>query len=241
MLRARQRLSGRHNSPQVSPPIVSVTLRRTEQELSWETPSKSPLLLRSFKKVKRQPDLASSAAVKANMGHADVAAGVAGLIKASLAIYDGVIPPTPTFRQANPSLALEKGPFVVSASKMPWPEGERWAGVSSFGIGGTNVHVVLSGAPERESDRTNSPAEEKARVFPISARTPAALTKAREQLAAYLESNPAVDPAAVASTLQMGRRAFEHRSAVVAKDAIELQSKLRERGKAVAPRCPARP
>jgi phthiocerol/phenolphthiocerol synthesis type-I polyketide synthase E len=173
-------------------------------------------------------------ALKANMGHADVAAGIAGLIKASLAIHEGVIPPTPTFRQANPSLALEKGPFFVSASKISWPEGERWAGVSAFGIGGTNVHVVLSGAPERDSDRT-SPADEKARIFPVSARTPAALNKVREQLAAYLESDPAVDLAAVASTLQLGRRAFEHRSVVVAKDAIELQSKLREPGKAVAP------
>ena len=170
-------------------------------------------------------------AVKANMGHADVAAGVAGLIKASLAIHAGVIPPTPHFRQANPGLALEKGPFIVSASRMSWPEGERWAGVSSFGIGGTNVHVVLSSAP----DRPARSAEERARVFPISARTPAALAKARGQLAAYLESDPAIDLAAVASTLQMGRRAFEHRSAVVAKDAVELQARLRETGKAVVP------
>ena len=167
-------------------------------------------------------------AVKANMGHADVAAGVAGLIKAALAIHEGIIPPTPHFRQANPGLALDKGPFVVSASKMSWPEGERWAGVSSFGIGGTNVHAVLSNPPTKQAGL----ADGRARVFPISARTPAALAKAREQLAAYLESDPAIDLSAVASTLQMGRRAFEHRSAVVAKDAIELQAKLREPAKA---------
>ncbi len=179
-------------------------------------------------------------AVKANMGHADVAAGVAGLIKASLAIHAGVIPPTPNFRQANPGLALEKGPFVVSASRMSWPElgaseGERWAGVSSFGIGGTNVHVVLSGAPLRPALPPNGLADRKLRIFPLSARTPAALEKARRQLAEYLESDPAIDLSAVASTLQTGRRAFEHRSAVLAKDAVELQAKLREPSKAVGP------
>ena len=165
-------------------------------------------------------------AVKANMGHADVAAGVAGLIKASLAVHAGTIPPTPHFRQANPELALDKGPFVVSATEVPWSAAngnERWAGVSSFGIGGTNVHMVLSSAPLRSLPT----ADRAARVFPVSARTPAALAKVREGLALHLEANPAIDLSAVSATLQLGRRAFEHRRALVAKDVDELVLKLR--------------
>lgn len=170
-----------------------------------------------------QPKSCVLGALKANLGHADVAAGVAGLVKATLAIQAGVIPPTPNFQEANPALHLDKSPFEVSSSKRSWTDNkERWAGVSSFGIGGTNIHVVLSNAPERPV----RPKEDRARLFPISARTEGALANARHQLAMHLEQNPQIDLAAVASTLQVGRRAFESRFAAVAKDASELVTKL---------------
>ncbi len=214
--------------------IAYVEAHGTGTELG--DPIEVAALTEVFQESNSAPGSCVLGAVKANMGHADVAAGVAGLIKASLAIHNGVIPPTPHFRQANPELALEKGPFVVSASRMSWPDGERWAGVSSFGIGGTNVHVVLSSAPVKQAaGKPDSPAKQRTHVFPLSARTPTALAKVREQLAAYIESDSAIDLSAVASTLQMGRRAFEHRSAVLAKDAAELRARLREPGKAVLP------
>ncbi len=167
-------------------------------------------------------------AVKANLGHADVAAGVAGLIKAALAVDAGVIPPTPNFTRPNPALELDRGPFVVSSSAMPWPEGrERWAGVSSFGIGGTNVHVVLSSAPSRP---VPSPAS-RPHIFPISARTPAALATACDHLADRLESDPTLAAEDVASTLQLGRRQFSFRRAVVARDCSELATALRKPSK----------
>ncbi len=163
-------------------------------------------------------------AVKANMGHADVAAGVAGLIKAALAVNAGVIPPTPNFHHANPSLELDRGPFVVSSSSMPWPSGgERWAGVSSFGIGGTNVHVVLSAAPERPSRQP----VERPNMFPISARTPTALAAACDRLADRLKTDASLTVDDVASTLQLGRREFAFRRAVVARDRSELAGSLR--------------
>jgi phthiocerol/phenolphthiocerol synthesis type-I polyketide synthase E len=162
-------------------------------------------------------------AVKANLGHADVAAGVAGLIKAALAVDAGVIPPTPNFSRPNPALELDRGPFVVSSSAMPWPHGiERWAGVSSFGIGGTNVHVVLSSAPPRPVHSTTS----RPRIFPISARTPAALATASDHLANRLEADPTLAAEDVASTLQLGRREFPYRRAVVAADCPELATAL---------------
>jgi phthiocerol/phenolphthiocerol synthesis type-I polyketide synthase E len=166
-------------------------------------------------------------AVKANMGHADVAAGVAGLMKAALATQTGIIPPTPNFQRANPALSLDSGPFVVSATTQPWPDhhsGERWAGVSSFGIGGTNVHVVLSSAPERAIH----PATSQSRVFPVSARTATALAAACDRLADHLESDPSLAAEDVASTLQLGRREFSRRRAFVAHDGAELATLLRK-------------
>jgi phthiocerol/phenolphthiocerol synthesis type-I polyketide synthase E len=164
-------------------------------------------------------------AVKANLGHADVAAGVAGLIKAALAVDAGVIPPTPNFSRPNPALELERGPFVVSSSAMPWLDGiERWAGVSSFGIGGTNVHVVLSSAPSRPAHLPTS----RPRIFPISARTPIALAKACDHLADRLEADLTLAAEDVASTLQLGRREFPFRRAVVARDCGELATILRK-------------
>ncbi len=178
-----------------------------------------------FAESKAEPGSCVLGSVKANLGHADVAAGVAGLIKAALAAQAGVIPPTLNFRRPNPSLELESGPFVVSSSCTPWPRtGERWAGVSSFGIGGTNVHLVLTNAPERAVH----PAEARPRIFPVSAQTPAALATARNQLADRLESDPSLVAEDVASTLQFGRRAFSHRHAVVAEGCAELAAILRK-------------
>ncbi|HTD55320.1 MAG TPA: type I polyketide synthase [Silvibacterium sp.] len=176
-----------------------------------------------FAESNAQPRSCVLGAVKANLGHADVAAGVAGLIKAALAIDTGVIPPTPNFRQPNPVLELDRGPFVVSSSAMSWPNGkERWAGVSSFGIGGTNIHVVLSSVPSRPARvQTSRP-----RVFPVSARTPTALSTVCERLAERLESDPSLDAEGVASTLQLGRREFAFRRAVVARDCTELAAGL---------------
>jgi phthiocerol/phenolphthiocerol synthesis type-I polyketide synthase E len=170
-------------------------------------------------------------AVKANMGHADVAAGVAGLIKAALAVHHGVIPPTPHFERANPALGLERTPFLVSAERAEWPEGERehWAGVSSFGIGGTNVHVCLRSAPVAvETESAIGPW-----VFPLSAKTERALEASAGRLADFVTTSGDLPLAAVAATLQTGRRAYGNRRAVVAGSGEELTAalgKLRKTG-----------
>lgn len=163
-------------------------------------------------------------AVKANMGHADAAAGIAGLMKAALAVSSGVIPPTPNFARPNPALGMEQASFEINSSPMCWDDApERLAGVSSFGIGGTNVHVVLSDAPAADHQEV-----ERARphIFPVSARTTSALDIACKRMSQRLASAPSLSAADVAVTLQAGRRAFEFRRTVVANSNDEAATLL---------------
>ncbi len=168
--------------------------------------------------------------VKANMGHADVAAGVASLIKATLAVHHGVIPPTPHFNRANPALGIEGSPFRVSARSARWPEGEteRWAGVSSFGIGGTNVHLCLRSAPAEQSEIEASAVGAGPWVFPVSAKTPAALDASLRELAEFVEAPTPFSLSSAAFTLQSGRRFYAHRRAVVAETVEELAKMFRK-------------
>jgi phthiocerol/phenolphthiocerol synthesis type-I polyketide synthase E len=168
--------------------------------------------------------------VKANMGHADVAAGVASLIKATLAVYHGVIPPTPHFNRANPAVGIEASPFRVSARSARWPEGEtdRWAGVSSFGIGGTNVHLCLRSAPAEQSNIETGTIEGGPWIFPVSAKTPTALDASLRQLAEFVEAPTDLSLSSAAFTLQSGRRPYAHRRAVVAETSEELARILRK-------------
>jgi phthiocerol/phenolphthiocerol synthesis type-I polyketide synthase E len=184
--------------------------------------------------------------VKANMGHADVAAGVAGLIKAALAVHWGVIPPTPHFVRANPALGIEESSFRVTTRCEAWPDPRpdtgpmRWAGVSSFGIGGTNVHLCLCAAP-LESSAGGDPLEGGSWVFPVSAKTPAALAASVERLAEFADASSLLDLASAAFTLQSGRRCYAHRRAVVAGSKEELTRDLRRSGRTAqgSPRLPA--
>ena len=168
--------------------------------------------------------------VKANMGHADVAAGVASLIKAACAVHHGTIPGTPHFERANPALGIEESPFRITAQTEAWPQGatERWAGVSSFGIGGTNVHLCLHSAPAVELDPKADGVEGGSWAFPLSAKTPAALEASVTRLADFAEAMSELDLASAAFTLQSGRRSYPHRLAVVAGRREELAQVLRK-------------
>ncbi|MFD6244524.1 type I polyketide synthase [Streptomyces roseolus] len=161
--------------------------------------------------------------VKSNVGHLDAAAGVTGLIKAALALEHRFIPPTAHFRTPNPGLDLDRTPFRVDAEGVPWPARDHppRAGVSAFGIGGTNAHVVLEAAPA--GGRREDASEDSWQVLPLSARSPEALDAAAAGLARALTGGTAGTAgsaalADVAHTLQRGRTAFPYRRAVVAAD-----------------------
>lgn len=162
--------------------------------------------------------------LKANLGHLDAAAGVAGLIKTVLALQHRELPPLVNFRQANPQLNLDRSPFTASAQAAPWPAqaGPRRAGVSSFGIGGTNAHVVLEEAPAIERiENTGQP-----QLLVLSARSDAALEAASQRLRDHLTAHPEQDLRDVAWTLQQGRRAFSHRRTIVAASTADAVAAL---------------
>ena len=165
--------------------------------------------------------------VKTNIGHLDVAAGVAALIKAVLVLQHRIVPPSLHFTSPNPKLGLEKSPFFVNTSPLEWTEGStpRRAGVSSLGVGGTNAHVVLEEAPVAEASGAGRGTE----LLVLSARTASALDRATENALDYLESHPDVPLADVAYTLQVGRRRFARRRALVCRDREDAIRALRER------------
>lgn len=82
------------------------------------------------------------------MGHLDTAAGIAGLLKTVLAVSRGQIPPLLNFHTPNPALKLEESPFTIPVSAQAWQDEMRYAGVSSFGIGGTNCHMIVASLPD---------------------------------------------------------------------------------------------
>jgi amino acid adenylation domain-containing protein len=171
--------------------------------------------------------------VKTNIGHLDAAAGVAGLIKTVLALENQLLPPSLHFAEPNPRIPLAGSPFYVNAALAPWRRGAapRRAGVSAFGIGGTNAHVVVEEAPEPPP-----PAPSRAAVLLVlSAKSAAALDAATANLAAHLEraeSSEVADLADVAWTLQVGRRRFRHRRALVAASREDALDALRSPGSA---------
>ncbi|MBW3571398.1 MAG: acyltransferase domain-containing protein [Gemmatimonadetes bacterium] len=156
---------------------------------------------------------AAVGSVKTNVGHLDAAAGIAGFVKTVLALENRVVPPTVHFRAPNPKIDFTSSPFYVSNRVEPWEAdgGPRRAAVSSFGIGGTNAHVVLEEAPSARPSR----ARRDTQLLVLSAKTPSALDAATERLAAHLREHPEQPLADVAWTLQAGRRELGFRRTLV--------------------------
>jgi acyl transferase domain-containing protein len=165
--------------------------------------------------------------VNSNLGHLDHAAGVTGLIKSVMALEHEIIPPSLNFATPNPQL-LENSNLEVATSAIPWgrTENARRCGVTSYGIGGTNAHVVLEEAPSR-IDR--APALRRHQVLVWSAANPNSLEAMSSNLAEYLTSEGAQRLDDIAFTLQTGRAAFSHRRAIVGSSLGDSVEALRQR------------
>ncbi|MGV9311861.1 type I polyketide synthase [Streptomyces sp. NPDC003691] len=202
--------------------------------------------------------------VKGNVGHCETAAGVVGLIKAVLCLENRTLVPTLHFTEANPELQLAQSPFFIQSGLREWSgEHPRFAGVTSLGAGGTNVHVVLEEPPGRPAavpDRTAALTPEHAlapvpastpkplltparepRLLLLSARSEQALAEAGGRLAVRLRETPGPALGDAALTLAEGRRAFRYRTAFVARDREEAAAALGAPGRPAVDSDPAGP
>ena len=168
--------------------------------------------------------------VKPNIGHLGHAAGVAGVIKTTLALENGFIPPIVNFTSPNPAINFDSSPFYVNTALSAWKSNgtPRRAGVSAFGMGGTNGHLVMQEPPEPVRERR--PARS-AHLLQLSARTETALASSAKRLADHLAqaseySTTELDLADVAFTLRAGRRRLGERLAVVASNPEDAAAAL---------------
>ena len=182
-------------------------------------------LTNAYRRFTDEKQFCAIGSVKANLGHLDVASGAIGLIKTSLALHENVLPPQINFDRPNPKIDFANSPFYVNTDLKNWPKGlsPRRAAVSSFGVGGTNAHVVVEEAPAHISDM----AARDVSLLTLSARTASALEAQAAQLADHLEANRKTSLSDAAFTWQVGRRIFEHRRTVAARDLDEAIAKLR--------------
>ncbi|MDZ8262381.1 type I polyketide synthase [Nostoc sp. ChiQUE01b] len=183
-------------------------------------------LTQAFRSSTQNIGFCAIGSVKTNIGHLDTAAGVTGLIKTVLALKHKQIPPSLHFTSPNPEIDFANSPFYVNTTLSEWETNgtPRRAGVSSFGLGGTNVHVVLEEAPVVEASSSSRPWQ----LLTLSAKTSSALETATTNLANYLQEYPDLNLADVAYTLQVGRRNFDYRRAVVCRDIQDAVNALQD-------------
>jgi phthiocerol/phenolphthiocerol synthesis type-I polyketide synthase E len=180
-------------------------------------------LTKAFRGTSQRQGFCAIGSVKTNIGHLGPASGIAGLVKVVLALQNRVLPRSLNFERANPAIDFANSPFYVQQKLQPWrPEnGRRMAGVSSFGIGGTNAHAVVEEAPAIDPSGPSRAWQ----LLPLSAHTTAALDGMTRNLGEHLRNNPSLKLADVAYTLQTGRKLLSHRRMLVCRnteDAVTL-------------------
>ncbi|MFF4591368.1 type I polyketide synthase [Streptomyces sp. NPDC001388] len=187
-------------------------------------PIEAQALLATYGQDRERPLWLGS--VKSNIGHTQAAAGVAGVIKTVLAMRHGTLPRTLHLTRPTSHVDWTAGRVELLTEPVPWPRSgrPRRAAVSSFGISGTNAHVVLEEGAGRQDAAETHPGGPVA--WPLSARSAAALRAQAERLRARLANDPEPSPADVAHSLATGRAVFEHRAVVVAEDRTQLLTAL---------------
>lgn len=162
--------------------------------------------------------------VKTNLGHLDAAAGIASLIKTAFALKHKGLPPSLHFERPNQNIALENTPFYVQKQLSDWKTNghPRRAGVSAFGVGGANAHVILEEAPPVEESKGSK----NFHLLVWSAKSIAALDQATINLLDHLKRRPDLNLADAAYTLQVGRKHFKHRRAMICRDVADAIQSL---------------
>lgn len=188
-------------------------------------------LATAFRETSDRQQFCALGSIKANIGHTHVAAGIAGLMKAALALQHHEIPPAINFSQPNPNIDFDHSPFYVNTRLQHWPRENhpRRAAVSAFGVGGTNAHVILEEAPELPNHITHR----QYHALLLSAKTPQALKEYHDKLIGYLEKalslpEQSILLADVAYTFQVGRTNYPYRSSIVSECISSAIKSLKE-------------
>ncbi|MGA9379089.1 MAG: SDR family NAD(P)-dependent oxidoreductase, partial [Phormidium sp.] len=183
-------------------------------------------LTQAFRASTKSKNFCGIGSVKTNLGHLQIASGIAGFIKTVLSLYHKKIPPSLHFEQPNPQLDLPNTPFYVNTTLKDWQTSgyPRRAGVNSLGIGGTNAHVILEEAPEIA--QVKSEFERPYHLLTLSAKTDQALTELQQSYQEYLTLNPEVSLADICHTANTGREHFNQRLAFVAESKQQLITQL---------------
>lgn len=166
--------------------------------------------------------------VKTNIGHLEPAAGVAGIIKVALALKNSQIPPHLNFSTPNPHIAFDKYNLLIPTQVEAWPQygAYRMAGISGFGFGGTNAHIVLRELSKEEKSQANTENPLRTEVFTLSAKDPIALKLLIEKWQQYLTKNPNVDLAQICHNVHLRRSHYSQRLAILANTTAELLERL---------------
>jgi acyl transferase domain-containing protein/acyl-CoA synthetase (AMP-forming)/AMP-acid ligase II/acyl carrier protein len=166
--------------------------------------------------------------VKTNIGHLEAAAGVAGLIKAVVSLQHETIPPVVHFKELNRNLDHGDFPFIIPKQPHPWPSGEesRYVGVSSFGFGGANVHLILEEAPRQGHTAEKSDMGRPVHIFTLSAKSDTAVCELAERYVGALAHAPDNTIADVCYTANAGRSHFPCRLSVLTSSVVQLRDGL---------------
>jgi acyl transferase domain-containing protein len=164
--------------------------------------------------------------VKTNIGHSEAASGIAGLIKVVLSLQHGEIPPHLHLQELNPYIKIKNTPIQIPTELQEWTDQEqpRLAGVSAFGFGGTNAHVILEEAPPQVKHENLR--ERSSHLLTLSAKTEPALQALVSRYQSHLEADPKLELADICFTANTGREHFNHRLAVVIDSKEQLIAQL---------------
>ncbi|MBH8552330.1 SDR family oxidoreductase, partial [Nostocaceae cyanobacterium CENA357] len=201
------------------------------------TPLGDPIEVNSLKEVLKQGRTPSCScwigSVKTNIGHLEAASGIASLIKVVLALQHQEIPPHLHLQRLNPHIKLEGTGLAIPTEGQVWTGESRFAGVSAFGFGGTNAHVILEESQETNRQERQvrqeiraSEVERPKHLLSLSAKSEKALRELAQKYGQFLAANPEVAVTDVCFTSNTGRSHFDYRLAVVAESTAQLSEQL---------------
>ncbi|MDB9430835.1 beta-ketoacyl synthase N-terminal-like domain-containing protein [Microcystis aeruginosa CS-555/01A07] len=164
--------------------------------------------------------------VKTNIGHLEIAAGMASLLKVILSLKNQEIPPHLHFKELNPDLAAAATALKIPTASLPWQRTEepRRAGISAFGLSGTNAHIIIEEPPQLSFNP--SEVDRPAHLLTLSAKSDDALDDLAQKWVNHLEKNPQLNLADLAFSANTGRGQFNHRLAILAKSTLEAKDSL---------------